>query len=863
MTQEAFTPTPLQEIVGTGPYTVSHGYDEGALVVAVVDGASRTLLDVEDYVIAPVSSETSGTVTLSETVANTNEGAKLEVTRSTEIEQGFTGQTTREKGLEAQLDWLVRAVQDNYRSLKSSVRTSTTNLNFLPEDRAGKFLYFDDMKQPQVAATTDAVIHGSLLDALKSNVFSTGNNVFKSADDVRLQWVVDFAGLDDLTTAQAPTDAIVSVGAGGAVLRGVTSGEDIETTGGAKLVVERGPEFNLRNVASATECAAYPDGTVCHMDGLVYEVDSSVTGTASCTDDLSVDGLIPHGFTATLRHYGVTGDGVTDDTDNFIRALNGALPVVEHTPMEILVTDSVPLKYGAYFIGAGGVAIYAKSRCRIKFAPTSPKKLFVWKTAPSGYVFEGATLKGFCISGNGANSTYCLDLPQCYNGDFDFFAYGNVQRWVRIERWMDTKLRGGVQGFSVCGVEASNVLGTGSGVTTTTEIDAYISQGPTAYLLNSFSFFGVKTKGTVESVDHVAVAEKANNAAFDIYMENVPRTDAGAAIQWGKSGTGDWYYSELRVNLKPGLGYNGGIPANTKFLDLGEVRQCVISGYLANTRSILSTTSDTRSVVFDNFSTVSVPRLAEVVGDIADMTVLNMTGLYSSDLVLPGDSHYSDFALAGADIELFPSDRSAILPRKLAVDKWTGKLVYRDDNENHSMPLNQLTTDVDTGWTFNGSKLVPGEMVLNSVTNTGQPVFWRSERHTKDNANSLGFSSTVSGSPVITRAGGFFPMEVDDWVTVSDGYGDATFQRRIIARASDYSTITLESDAVSTVSGTVTVATEAHQLVAIGQQGNREYGADPTGVLLPKQLGEEVFRSDTKDWYKSTGLTTSDWKAMT
>ena len=159
----------------------------------------------------------------------------------------------------------------------------------------------------------------------------------------------------------------------------------------------------------------------------------------------------------SVKDFGAVGDGVTDDTAAIQAAIDAEVPLYMPDG-EYLITAGLELPYGTNLQGSGGVAQYANSRCKIKFAPTTPSRLFAWKTAPTGYVFKGATIKGFCVNGNGTNTVYCLDLPYLYNGDIDFFAYGGISRWVRIETWIDCRLSGGVQGFSVCGVECSNLL---------------------------------------------------------------------------------------------------------------------------------------------------------------------------------------------------------------------------------------------------------------------------------------------------------------------------------------------------------------------------------------------------------------------
>ena len=53
--------------------------------------------------------------------------------------------------------------------------------------------------------------------------------------------------------------------------------------------------LGARDATNAAIAAALADGVIVQLGGLRYEVDSTATGTASATNDLSVDGLIPHG----------------------------------------------------------------------------------------------------------------------------------------------------------------------------------------------------------------------------------------------------------------------------------------------------------------------------------------------------------------------------------------------------------------------------------------------------------------------------------------------------------------------------------------------------------------------------------------
>ncbi|WP_284262458.1 pyocin knob domain-containing protein [Roseicyclus amphidinii] len=171
MTQEAFTPTALQTISGTGPYTVSHAYDEGALILRVVADDIRTALPAADFSVSPSASATGGQITLSTAAAALHAGKQLEIERRTvAIEQGWAGQTSREKGLETVLDWMTRAIQDALRVLPvvADVEVSAADL----ADAAARAL----------AAVTNAEAAQANVNALLADVTPAGRNLLEAAN---------------------------------------------------------------------------------------------------------------------------------------------------------------------------------------------------------------------------------------------------------------------------------------------------------------------------------------------------------------------------------------------------------------------------------------------------------------------------------------------------------------------------------------------------------------------------------------------------------------------------------------------------------------------------------------------------------
>lgn len=291
--------------------------------------------------------------------------------------------------------------------------------------------------------------------------------------------------------------------------------------------------------------------------------------------------VVPDGPFADIRAFGCKLDGVTDDTLSFQAALDSGL-VLLGPEGELLLTDTILLDPGFAFAGAGGVAEYTNSRTRIRFEPATKRDIFRWRTEPTDIVLAGGLLTGFCIRGFGPGADACLDLPKIYNGTFNFFAYAGVDHWMRIGQWMDTSVKGGVQGFRESGIVFYNgSSGDPGGVTTTTDFDVYVSQGPLAVDAGDTSVTSTTGRFIIESVDCALDMARGNTLYARFYTENVPRTDeeGGAVFRVGKRGTGPIYQTNLFAELGPCIGYTGGFPENTVLLDVGLAENIRLSGY--------------------------------------------------------------------------------------------------------------------------------------------------------------------------------------------------------------------------------------------------------------------------------------------
>lgn len=257
MTVEAFVPSPVYVIAGTGPYEVTHAYRQGSLRLAVWQDGIRTELGTGDFTVSPADAEESGTVALSAAAAATHAGGSLFITRDTVPEQGWEGTTSRERGLEAQLDWTVQGVQDLASLWGRTIRFPLGDVagRELPPagTRASRWLGFDALGNLAVGYPADI---GPL--------------------------VTPFA-----ETLLAASDRNI-----------------------ARSILGQGALPRTATFAAAL--AGEGAGAVGHLGGYAYLVEPTATGASSATSDLGVDGLVPHG-PAYLQHFGGVLDGATDD----------------------------------------------------------------------------------------------------------------------------------------------------------------------------------------------------------------------------------------------------------------------------------------------------------------------------------------------------------------------------------------------------------------------------------------------------------------------------------------------------------------------------------------------------------------------
>ncbi len=574
-----------------------------------------------------------------------------------------------------------------------------------------------------------------------------------------------------------------------------------------------------------------------------------------------------------IEAFGAVFDDVTDSTAAVQAAFRMDVPLMDRgggPNMQLVVKDTILVEHGVDYLGAGGVVLNTAARSNWDFSPPTKRNLFQWRLPPTlpGYVFEGANIRGFAVRGTGPGGTAVFEMPGMYQGELSVDAYVGFDYYAVNDCYLNTKFGGSITAPRVSGFHWKNTVGTGASVTTTCIVDTYISQGSVpAHRMDVFAVFGVVFRGIVESMPTLYVAERGNFFVWETYSENVPNVNSGSAMNLGLTGTPPVGISTGVIVRSPSMdGRNAATAAdwaNTTFANIDHCDFFFLDGCsMKRYGAMFATTTNSKSITVSDVKTLGIGRFDAVASPInrSAFTFLNFSPV---DMQFGSDSFFATMNLAAADLELHSQPRSTITRRKLFSDEaLSGKIVRRDDFGNFTSPIGMLQTSALSGWTFGGGRLVPGELVSHEQSGLGLPAVWRSQRHTKDTGISYGLSTTVAGSPIVTRTSSFFPTEVGDWVTVSTGFPSATAQYRVLARAADWSTLTLDTAATGS-STTATVATESHQLVPVGQQGARSCATTPVGAVTPFFLGEEVFVTGTAHWFKSTGLTTADWKQMT
>jgi hypothetical protein len=247
MTIEVFDPPGFYTIATAGPHEIPFPYATGAVIATIVtpDGLVVELDPDTDFTVDPAENLTgAGDLTLSGAIFTEYEGAKLYINRDTSLEQGWLGQMTREKGLEAQLDATVMAVQEQA-ALRRRILRSTEPLAPIAPGADGEVLMWDGGNL--VAGPTASDVAGAQA-AAEAAIQKAAEAAASAAMAAAFAWVTFFGApqvqADSVLTYAAgqagtiPVGATIGTRADGfsyTVAPVVVADHDLQTAGGVKL----------------------------------------------------------------------------------------------------------------------------------------------------------------------------------------------------------------------------------------------------------------------------------------------------------------------------------------------------------------------------------------------------------------------------------------------------------------------------------------------------------------------------------------------------------------------------------------------------------------------------------------------------
>lgn len=128
-----FVPPPVQGISGPGPYAIPHPYEAGDIGVLVLHREARIELSEAEFRLIPPASATGGELLLAPETAARLAGGLLLPFRQGRLSQDWGRAGGGRHGLEAQLDLIVRALQDQTRRLDAALRLDLPVAPLQPE----------------------------------------------------------------------------------------------------------------------------------------------------------------------------------------------------------------------------------------------------------------------------------------------------------------------------------------------------------------------------------------------------------------------------------------------------------------------------------------------------------------------------------------------------------------------------------------------------------------------------------------------------------------------------------------------------------------------------------------------------------
>lgn len=277
MTIEAWDGPISYVVAGSGPYPVEWPYGTGSVQLFIRTSAgTEDAVDGTEWNIAPLSSDHRGNVTLSASLAARFAGQELLIRRRSIREQGWQGILgEREKGLERQLDELVKSVQE--------------------------IDYDVDHARSSIKAAIDASIAASEAADIATRAAMLSTNY----------WFADFATMM-LSRLLLPVGLVVATRTEGWAYEvvGPPLSPHLTTAGGVMLRVAKQPRVTLRaygaigdvvaddaGVIATAVADARTRGMVLDGEGLTYRIGSALTVTPGTVENMTIDAS---GITAAI-----------------------------------------------------------------------------------------------------------------------------------------------------------------------------------------------------------------------------------------------------------------------------------------------------------------------------------------------------------------------------------------------------------------------------------------------------------------------------------------------------------------------------------------------------------------------------------
>ncbi|MGS4947439.1 ubiquitin-activating E1 FCCH domain-containing protein [Meridianimarinicoccus sp. RP-17] len=368
MTVETFDLSPIYTISGTGPYAIEHPYRAAEdIEVSLVDDGAITPLASGEFSVEPAGPVDFGIVTLSADAATAFAGKMLRIDRNTEKEQGFVGATSREKGMERQLDAMVMAIQENAERVRRALVVQRGNgiTPEIPPIEAGHTLIATEgggfAQGPNAADIEGANTFGPIAKAAAIAAAASEAQAKLSAAEAAQN-----AALADVARTQAELAAV----AAGATLYASVADGLADTTDGDVFLVAMLPGVQVHSNDGGSDVllgwlgdtrfddfatmnaypAALPVGTMIQLRNSrwAYEVVSE-------DEDFTTDGGLKLKVPIlTFDAFGPPADGTSDDVpalNRFIAAINrrGDPARTAYKMVEAFVPA------GVYNVRAGGI----------------------------------------------------------------------------------------------------------------------------------------------------------------------------------------------------------------------------------------------------------------------------------------------------------------------------------------------------------------------------------------------------------------------------------------------------------------------------------------------------------------------------